>query len=69
MRRWWRWVIWRTRASARSRCRSVEANGGYGGVLYVLGGLLTLAALLLFSLKPFPKSFPQQGQAQASSPA
>ncbi|MBW7931373.1 MAG: MFS transporter [Gammaproteobacteria bacterium] len=49
--------------------KAVEANGGYSGVLYVLGGLLTLAALLLFSLKPFPKSFPQQGQAQASSPA
>lgn len=41
--------------------KAVEAYGGYSGVLYVLGGLLTLAALLLLSLKPFPKSFPQQG--------
>lgn len=41
--------------------KAVEHYGGYTEILYVLGGLLVCAALLLTSLKPFPKGFPQQG--------
>lgn len=39
--------------------RAVEHYGGYTEILYILGGLLVFAALLLLSLKPFPRSFPQ----------
>jgi MFS family permease len=40
--------------------RAVEQSGGYSEILYVLGGLLVLAMLLLLVLKPYPKAFPQQ---------
>lgn len=39
--------------------RAVEHYGGYTEILYILGGLLVFAALLLLSLKPFPRSFSQ----------
>ena len=39
--------------------KAVEHYGGYTEILWVLGGLLVFAALLLLSLKPFPRSFPQ----------
>lgn len=39
--------------------RAVEHYGGYTEILYILGGLLVFAALLLLSLKPFPRAFPQ----------
>lgn len=38
----------------------VEHYGDYTEILYVLAGLLILAALLLMGLKPYPKAFPQQ---------
>jgi MFS family permease len=40
--------------------KAVEQYGGYTEILYLLAGLLVLAALLLIGLKPFPKAFPQQ---------
>jgi MFS family permease len=40
--------------------KAVEHYGDYTEILYILAGLLILAALLLMGLKPFPKAYPQQ---------
>lgn len=39
--------------------KAVEHYDGYTQILYILAGMLAFAALLLLSLKSFPKSFPQ----------